>query len=145
MNNEIKDIIEKLKDREETYQFCKQYKLSINDWIYEAHYLLDYITNLQKEVRANNDLIPHFKNRVKELKKEITNLQKEKEDYKSRVEKAVEQAKEKIKRYESYINDLKKGNYPSPTIRQERQELIFRIREQEDLLNILQNGSEENG
>jgi regulator of replication initiation timing len=75
--------------------------------------VLDYITNLQQEVRINNDLIPYFKNKQKELKKEITNLQQEnerlkeldenypieeelaeayrrEEDYKSRIEKAVE-------------------------------------------------------
>jgi hypothetical protein len=61
----------------------------------------------------------------------------------NRNEKAIENAKEKIKRYESYIHDLKNGNYPSPTVRLERQELIFRIREQEDLINILK-GDDEN-
>ena len=56
---------------------------------------------------------------------------------KTKNDKAIEIAKEKIKRYESYINDLKNGNYPSPIIRQERQELMFRIKEQEELLEIL--------
>ena len=50
MNKEIKEILEKMKDRNETYQFCQQHKLAINDWVYEAHYLLDYITNLQQEI-----------------------------------------------------------------------------------------------
>ena len=59
------------------------------------------------------------------------------EKLEKRIDKAIENAKEKIKKYESYINDLKNGNYPSPTIRQERQELIFRIKEQEELLEIL--------
>ena len=65
------------------------------------------------------------------------------EKLEKRIDKAIEIAKEKIKMYESYINDLKNGNYPSPTIRQERQELIFRIREQEELLEILRGGSNE--
>ena len=57
---------------------------------YSQEHLLNYITNLQKENRINNDLIPCFKNREKELKKQINVLQKENEDYKSRNEKAVE-------------------------------------------------------
>ena len=64
------------------------------------------------------------------LFEENQQLKKQKDD-------VVENAKEKIKRYESYIHDLKNGNYPSPTVRQERQELIFRIREQEDILRML--------
>lgn len=59
------------------------------------------------------------------------------EKLEKRIDKAIEIAKEKIKKYESYLNDLKNGNYPSPTIRQERQELKFRIKEQEELLEIL--------
>lgn len=77
-----------------------------------------------------------------ELLARIDLLTEQLEDYKQRNEKAVENAKEKIKRYESYIHDLKNGNYPSSTVRQERQELIFRIREQEELLNILEGGDE---
>lgn len=65
------------------------------------------------------------------------------EKLEKRIDKAIEIAKEKIKRYESYINDLKNGNYPSPIIRQARQELIFRIREQEELLKILKGGNNE--
>ena len=65
------------------------------------------------------------------------------EKLEKRIDKAIEIAKEKIKMYESYINYLKNGNYPSPTIRQERQELISRIREQEELLEILRGGSNE--
>ena len=42
----------------------------------------DHITNLQKENRINNDLIPCFKNREKELKKQINVLQEENKRYK---------------------------------------------------------------
>ena len=56
----------------------------------------DYITNLQKEVRINNDLIPYLKNKEKSLKKQMTNLQEENENYKSRIEKAIEYIKEAI-------------------------------------------------
>ena len=94
----------------------------------ERKKLANYITNSQKE--------------NKDLKESNHNWQRKLSDYKQRNEKAIENAKEKIKRYESYIHDLKNGNYPSPTVRQERQELIFRIREQEDLLNTLQGGDE---
>ena len=67
----------------------------------------------------------------------INILEQENQQLKKQKDDVVANAKENIKRYESYINDLKNGNYPSPTVRQERQELIFRIREQEDLLRML--------
>ena len=78
-----------------------------------------------------------FINNWEQFEQNIEDLQEENEQLKKQKEDVVANAKEKIKRYESYINDLKKGNYPSPTVRQERQELIFRIREQEDLLRML--------
>jgi len=75
MNKEIKEILDKLKNREETYQFCKQYKLAINDWIYEAHYLLDYITNLQQENEKIKELCNKYEEEHKttflEWKKDI--------------------------------------------------------------------------
>lgn len=117
MTEEIKEMIEK----EINNNNFELNKLQIAE-------MYDYITNLQKE---NED-----------LRESNNNWQRKLSNYKSRNEKAVENAKEKIKKYESYIHDLENGNYPSPTIRQERQELIFRIREQEDLINILQGGDE---
>lgn len=71
MKDEIIDLLQYLKnvyESEETSTWLN--KLQIKD-------LLDYITNLQREVRVNNDLIPYFKNKEKELKKKITNLQEE--------------------------------------------------------------------
>lgn len=96
--------------------------------------IINYIINLQKE---NENLLYEINGYLEEkerLKEKINKL----EDYKSKNEKAAKNAKEKIKKYENYIRDLKNGNYPSPTVRLERQELIFKIREQEDLINILE-------
>lgn len=76
MSDEIKEILDKL----------EKVKDSVGTFIEidnkGARILLDYITNLQREIRANNDLIPYFKNKVKELKKIITNLQQENENLK---------------------------------------------------------------
>lgn len=74
MNDEIKEILDNIK-RQNEWDGIEYFKTPLSTK--DANKLLDYITNLQKEVRVNNDLIPHFKNRVKELKKEITNLQQE--------------------------------------------------------------------
>lgn len=54
------------------------------------------------------------------------------------IEKVKECANEKIKMYRTYLEDLKRGNYPSPTVYKERQELLYRIQEQEDLLDMLE-------
>lgn len=120
----------------ETMPASVVHELRLNN--YSAKILLNYITNLQIE----NEILKNQLDFIGEQNKCIDKLEKMIKDYKQRNEKAVENAKEKIKRYESYIHDLKNGNYPSPTIRQERQELIFRIREQEVLLNILEGGDE---
>lgn len=160
-NSIVEDLLEKLKQCDDFHNRC-DYLLEHD----ETTYLLDYITNLQTiereysailsenaELQQENESLRTRIKTIKRLRKKQTQKknkyksiifdeEQKLKDYKSRCEKASEQAKEKIKRYESYINDLKKGNYPSSTIKQERQELIFRIREQEDLLNILQNGSD---
>lgn len=94
-----------------------------------------------KDLKKRNDSLKlqyEYRNiRCINLEHENQKLQRENQQLKKQKDDVVKNAKEKIKRYESYINDLKKGNYPSPTVKQERQELIFRIREQEDLLRIL--------
>lgn len=104
-------------------------------------YELDKLKEIEEEHRKINGKLreenKQLKERIDTLKEtQIKQLQiiKDKDEV---IDKVIEIAKEKIKRYESYINDLKNGNYPSPTIRQARQELIFRIREQEELLEIL--------
>ena len=83
MKVEIKEILDKL---EKCYlEYNKLYEKYHEDdmrfiiHLDEAKAILDYITNLQEEVRVNNDLIPYFKNKEKKLKKEITNLQQENE------------------------------------------------------------------
>lgn len=64
MSDEIKEILEELKEKNETYKECSENGIIENEY-YKSHILLDYITNLQQE----------------------------KEDYKSRVENAVEYIK----------------------------------------------------
>lgn len=75
--------------------------------------LVNYITNLQKENRINNDLIPCFKNREKELKKQINVLQKENEQlrtelnrHKLKNEKATSLIKRLQKQYGYVLDDL---------------------------------------
>ena len=98
MNDEIKEILEKLKDREETYQFCKQYKLTINDSIYEVHYLLDYITNLQK----NNDNQMKY---IADLLVQITNLQQENDGLKNDLENEVADNKLRLEELTTMVRD----------------------------------------
>ena len=76
MKNEIKEILDYLKRSNKNLFGYEQDKIISYE---EVQLLLDYITNLQKEVRINNDLIPYFKNNEKSLKKQITNLQEENE------------------------------------------------------------------
>ena len=89
LNDEIKELLNQLEivARKHTIEVCEDDskietmpasvvdELRLNN--YSARLLLDYITNLQKEVRINNDLIPYFKNKEKSFKKQITNLQEE--------------------------------------------------------------------
>ena len=49
MNDEIKEILRTLKAKSTRYEYCLKENISYNDESYEAHLLLDYITNLQKE------------------------------------------------------------------------------------------------
>ena len=76
MKNEIKEILDYLKRSNKNLFGYEQDKIISYE---EVQLLLDYITNLQKEDRINNDLIPYFKNNEKSLKKQITNLQEENE------------------------------------------------------------------
>ena len=111
MKDETKEMLQEIKETVDDY--LKIYKLE-DDMMYDTinykasqwYALLDYITNLQEE------------NRQTKLLKERYQL--EKEDYKSRIEKAIE-----------YIN-----KYPCETwyYAKDRQ-LILR---QDELLNILQ-------
>lgn len=114
MNKILYDLLLKLEQCDDFHNRCDY--LMEHD---EITYLLEYIEQLKQKVK----LADHYKHLYSEVKKQKDDV--------------VKNTKEKIKRYESYIHDLKNDNYPSPTVKQERQELIFRIREQEDLLRIL--------
>ena len=116
MNDEIKEILEKLKDREETYQFCKQHKLSINDWIYEAHFLLDYVLDLQVENEMMRKLID----------KGVENSYIKLKDLQARIDKAIE-----------YIDKVKCINNRERDGMHWEYDVFF-----PELLNILQNGSD---
>ena len=78
-----------------------------------------------------------LQNKNEELMTLYTTEREVKDEYKSIIKEVRESAKTKIKQYESYINDLKKGEFSKETVHRERQELIYRIREQEELLEIL--------
>lgn len=83
MKNEIREMLEEMKSIIDTGKDINGIKVDGCGFHgRDLKLLYDCITNLQKEVRVNNDLIPHFKNRVKELKKEITNLEQENEKLK---------------------------------------------------------------
>jgi len=87
MNDDIKEILRTLKAKSTIYEYCLKENISYNDESYEAHLLLDYITNLQQENEKNIEMLNDI---IKEQDGKLTNLQQEKEDYKSRCEKAVE-------------------------------------------------------
>ena len=48
MKDEIKEILEELKEKNETYKECSENGIIENKY-YKSHLLLDYITNLQEE------------------------------------------------------------------------------------------------
>ena len=123
MNDEIKEILENVKK-------CCDITKEQSFTVYQRQdilKLLDCITNLQKDLEKANDISAKdrqfYKSRMNEyveLKKENEKLDIEKNDYKSRVEKAVE-----------YIEKHSNSFSVLDTI------------SNSDLLNILQNGSDE--
>lgn len=138
MNNEIKEILDKLKDTADTSFFavCSSQEeldkmpksitkiLSISSK--DAKMLLDYITNLQQENERLKETNVYCNRtdcvgRIKDSRKYDSVYQK-KEDYKSRCEKAIE-----------YIDKQKKKMYKS------RNKIAMFILMK--LENILQNGS----
>lgn len=70
MNDEIKEILDRLKSKKERYEMCIRTDISFSDDSYEASLLLDYITNLQKE---NKDL--------GEIKRILSKIVKEIDEY----------------------------------------------------------------
>jgi DNA repair exonuclease SbcCD ATPase subunit len=148
MNDEIKEILDKLKDN----NWYEELDLTGTKWIElkqeETNQLLDYITNLQQENDNLKNIISSVKEDFLNANNELTNLQQENErlktktkeqslllidyqdmeqkleDYKSRIEKAVE-----------YIKLRKKIC--------ERQENMTGINILVELLNILEGKSDE--
>ena len=156
MNNEIKEIRE--------YISCPQFgdnhygkwgALRLDQRI-KIKQILDYITNLQQEIKEANDSITWWTNRFKaverdnrELKQENERLKEElfksvnntnnsmelTEDYKSRCEKAIE-----------YIeNEMPYLEEPDEEIERIDGSIYMTMKEYDKniILNILQNGSEE--
>ena len=110
MNKEIKEILEKLKDREETYQFCKQHKLSINDWIYEAHFLLDYILDLQVENEMMRKLIDKASEFIKEKISSTKGVINDYMYHKEHNKQLIELLNEDIEMYKYELNILQNGS-----------------------------------
>jgi hypothetical protein len=79
--DEIKEILRILKAKSKRYEYCLNANISYSDESYEAHLLLDYITNLQEE---NMKLISENET-IKNIKYVV-----DKTIYKSRCEKAYE-------------------------------------------------------
>lgn len=120
MNDEIKELLSYLKKKENTRRIkCIT--------IEESKQLLDYITNLQRE----RDFYKHMC--LKYGRKNYEELYQEKEDYKSRCEKAIE-----------YINKNKHLSMFADC-REPEEDWNYDLEiNPRDLLNILQNGSDDN-
>ena len=135
MNKEIKEILDNIKNKFEDYYV--QDIVSGND----LKHLLDYITNLQNTIKDHEDTIIDKKECIYVLETTITTLQEEKQciecdvnnayvwlnDYKSRMDKAIEYIEEHLKThidYEDYVECSQEEKY--------------------ELLNILK-GSDSNG
>jgi hypothetical protein len=154
MKDEIKEILDYLKDEDEYYKKAEEVIVGYGDLIIEKEdvdKVLDYITNLQQENKnqakrnsrqrlANQkqyELILKLQQENERLKiktKEQSlllidyqDMEQRYEDYKSRCEKAIEYLK-------SYNTDFEHCRF---------NEAPISLRELGDLLNILQNGSEE--
>ena len=116
MNKDLKKIIKEI----ECYQNEDMCLIMLSQKENKA--LLDYITNLQQENHELKSKLECYENGVYYSSK-VDELEQENEDYKSRCEKAIE-----------YIN---KQNDWVKNIR-------YKLLKTEDLLNILQNGSDDN-
>ena len=151
MTEEIKKILDKLQDSVNypkidmpTFDGSDSEYID-NDTLLEpskCKLLLNYITNLQKEKRINNDLIPCFKNREKELKKQINVLQKENENLLYEINgylEEKEQYKEKINKLKDY---KQKNEKVIEYIENKTKEINFDNDKLIDVLNILQGGDE---
>ena len=82
MNNEIKEILDKLGKKSSIYKFQINQGTSFNTDEYEASILLDYITNLQEENERLNKGLEYAKRIEK--------------DYKTKFDKAIEFIEEEL-------------------------------------------------
>lgn len=133
MNDEIKEILESSRkiiksNRENGFDRI----IMLGD---DIDKLLDYITNLQQENEELKKNQRYYKNGVFSLEYDKETLSDMVDDYKSRIEKTVEYIKNKLSS-ETYQH-LKKLYDDIDSI-----EEIWEDYEFEDLLNILQNGSD---
>ena len=143
MNNEIKEILDNLRKTADNSVFvvCSTQEeldkipkytanfMSINDR--KAKQLLDYITNLQQKIEQYenpDDMTLFYMWLDVKAKDKMKELEQENEDYKSRCEKASE----KLGNYKHYSTPTEEQN-------SENEDIV------DSALNILQNGSEDNG
>ena len=90
MKDEIKEILDRLKIKSDRYNHHLKYNMSYEnkDEDYEAHLLLDYITNLQQIEQEHQRINGELREENKRLKKQINDAIKcinyystENEDY----------------------------------------------------------------
>ena len=88
MNEEIKEILDKLKEKDKTYHCA----CVVPEEFYEAHLLLDYITNLQEELETYKDTETYSKSFLyKENKERLkANQRLQEENERLKIEKQEE-------------------------------------------------------
>ena len=85
MKDEIKEIIlDDLKLKDIRYHKCKEKDLSFNTEDYQAHLLLDYITNLQEENERLKELDENYP-----IEEQLAEALKYENIYKLRIDKAI--------------------------------------------------------
>ena len=81
MNDEIKEILDRLKGQDNTYHYCLKKDISFNDNMYCSHILLDYITNLQQAIKDTkdtaDDMLYELQQENERLKENNSNMQEE--------------------------------------------------------------------
>lgn len=143
MNDEIKEILDYYKKDAEKFEYLmKDYTeeqlkttFSKNYQRYKNHkLLLDYITNLQQENEKNKEYTEFYKDMSDKWKDMSNMFKKSCDDYKSRCEKASEKIHNIYFRID--FNNLCNATWVGIKLDVTSQG--------NELLNILQNGSEEN-
>ena len=151
MNDEIKEFIEFRADEDGTYFYYID-KNGDEQWSYNLDNLLDYITNLQQEnerLKIKCDFLVGKKlAEIDKNAKQIKIKAIEHEDYKSKVEKAINNCKKSIEAINTKLENNKEpfevvdgkiiylNDYQVARLKAIRMKC-------KELLNILQNGDEE--